>query len=146
MSTCVVYMVWFQYRVYFRICTNTKFASDSIHTYSKKLAAGQRTRLTLMRLQGRGFQLFRNSHSRTSDKRYSQGRTMLFAQMRQATKAAAKAELSGIIRHLAFRRQAHVFPACTSMWQLEKSSKSIQPCPEQSDRLRRPCSMLTLPE
>ena len=48
---------------------------------------------------------------------------MLFAQLRYATNAAASAELCYISLAspaLSLGRQAHIFPACTSMWPLKK--------------------------
>ena len=80
--------------------------------------------------QGKFFQIWFSemaSEAIFGDERCSQDWTMLFAQPRQATNATAiglnYATLVWHRRHLACRRQARIFPACTSMWPLEKSWK-----------------------
>ena len=90
-----------------------------------------------------------NSCSRASDERCScsQGRAMLFAQPRQATKAAARAELCYIglaspapsLWPTSMHAYLQTAQACGRSKNLGKSQKLVRPWPEQPDRLRRPC-------
>ena len=79
----------------------------------------------------------RNSCSRASDERCSQGRTVLFAQPRQATNVQKLGpNYATLVRH---RTSMWPARACGRSKNLGKFQKLVRPWPEQPNRLRRPC-------
>ena len=94
-------MVWFEHRAYF--CTNTKLDPDSLYACIKRLGRGLHEIVAANAALGTVMS-FRNSHSRASNERYSQTSGYISLALSDTLLADDK----------------HAYPACTSMWPLEK--------------------------